>query len=74
MGFANTDFTVIESRYCVKGPMAMIRVGTCGSPDENVKVGDICVPNELRSVWRIPDAIKKGKTELKDIYYISEPF
>lgn len=34
MGFANTDFTVVESRYCVKGPMAMIRIGTCGSPDE----------------------------------------
>lgn len=49
------DFTIRELRYVCRGPMAVIRVGTCGSPAD-VKVGDITVPDQYHTVLRIPDA------------------
>ena len=37
------DFMVRETRVMTDGPMAYIRVGTCGSPNKNVSLGDIVV-------------------------------
>lgn len=44
MGLSITDFIVREARLVVQGPMAIVRFGSCGIVDEEVKVGDIIVP------------------------------
>lgn len=79
MGFANMDFTVRELRHVISGPMAVVRVGTCGTPDPNIAVGDIIVPDEFRSVLRDPDAFFDESEspmtgdELAKAYRVSKP-
>lgn len=41
MGFPMVDFFVREARAIVKGPMNIIRLGSCGSPKEGVSVGSV---------------------------------
>ena len=65
MGYPNIDFVVRELRYCVEGPMAIVRFGTCGTPDENISVGDFGVTTDAIVVQRNPDAFRKGAS--KDI-------
>lgn len=73
MGIPNMDFTIRELRYVCAGPMAVVRVGTCGSP-ANTKVGDITVPDAYHIVLRNPDAFGPGseKATIKDAYKISK--
>lgn len=46
MGFPMMDFVVREARAVVDGPMAFIRVGTCGCPNPNVDVGSVIVASK----------------------------
>jgi len=55
MGTPMMDFMVRETRVMVDGPMAYIRVGTCGSPSANVSLGDIVVVKESVYVQRNSD-------------------
>eukprot|EP00766_Chilomastix_caulleryi_P003546 gnl/Chilomastix_caulleri/464.p1 GENE.gnl/Chilomastix_caulleri/464~~gnl/Chilomastix_caulleri/464.p1 ORF type:complete len:295 (+),score=90.80 gnl/Chilomastix_caulleri/464:105-989(+) len=55
MGIPNMDFTVRELRAVVDGPMAIIRLGTCGTPKDEISIGDICVAREGYMVLRNPD-------------------
>lgn len=61
MGIPNMDFTVRELRYVAEGPMAVVRVGTCGSPAET-KVGEITVPTKFHTVLRLPDGFGEENT------------
>ena len=54
MGIPNMDFTIRELRYAAQGPMAVVRVGTCGSPADT-KVGEVTVPRKFHTVLRLPD-------------------
>lgn len=73
MGIPNMDFTIRELRYVCRGPMAVIRVGTCGSPAD-VKVGDITVPDRYHTVLRNPDAFGPYANEVpvEKAYFISK--
>lgn len=73
MGFPNMDFAVRELRHVVQGPMAIIRVGTCGSPAET-KVGDITVPSEFHICLRDPDHFGPGSegSSLEQMYRVSK--
>ncbi|KAJ1652014.1 hypothetical protein IWQ61_007550 [Dispira simplex] len=51
MGMAMMDFFVREIRAVVDGPMAILRLGSCGSTD-TAEVGDIIVPTEAVAVTR----------------------
>jgi len=79
MGFANMDFTVRELRHVISGPMAIVRVGTCGTPDPQIPVGDIIVPDKFRSVHRDPDCFGDDsdspmtEDELARAYVVSKP-
>ena len=70
MGIPNMDFTVRELRYCAKGPMAVVRVGTCGSPAET-KVGEVTVPTKFHTVLRLPSGFDKPETPMEECYYVS---
>jgi purine-nucleoside phosphorylase len=41
MGFSNMDFVVRELHAVVAGPMAVLRLGTCGGLQEHVPVGTL---------------------------------
>lgn len=73
MGMANMDFTVRELRYAVKGPMAFMRIGTCGSPAETV-VGDVTVPSTFHTVIRVPNAYLHGAKTNTERFMISDAF
>ena len=57
MGIANMDFVVRECRAVVKGPMAIIRFGTCGALHHSLEPGSLCIasPGSV-FIARNPDA------------------
>lgn len=70
MGYPNMDFAIRESREIVEGEMAIIRIGTCGTPV--LPVGSIAVSNSSVLKLRNPDAwIEKSKEE-SDYYIITK--
>ena len=74
MGLANMDFTVRELRHVAKGPIAIVRVGTCGSPCEKTKVGQITVPHTFHTVLRMANGFRKNSQNatIDDCYSISD--
>ncbi|KAG5459164.1 MAG: nucleoside phosphorylase domain-containing protein, partial [Olpidium bornovanus] len=52
MGIANVDFFVRECRAVVRGPMAVIRLGSCGAIDKSTRVGQVVVPDRAVAVTR----------------------
>ncbi|KAJ1993604.1 hypothetical protein H4R33_000605 [Dimargaris cristalligena] len=70
MGMSMMDFFVREVRAVVQGPMAMIRLGSCGSTS-SAKVGDIIVPTEAIAVTRNFDFFTHAKGDSP--YLVSEP-
>lgn len=63
MGYSMIDFSVRECTAVVQGPMAMIRVGTCGSVDRSLKCGDISVTDKAVFLNRNPNAFRKNLEE-----------
>lgn len=43
MGFPMVDFFVREARAIVDGPMKIIRLGSCGTPQKDISVGTVVV-------------------------------
>jgi uridine phosphorylase len=56
MGFSNMDFVVRELHAVVAGPMAVLRLGTCGGLQEHVPVGTVVLVKAALCVRRNPDA------------------
>jgi len=52
MGLAMMDFFLREARAVVTGPMAVVRLGTCGCLQESVKVGNVSVADSSALVQR----------------------
>lgn len=42
------DFLYRECRSITKGPLAFIRLGTCGTPSTEIDIGTICVSESSR--------------------------
>ncbi|EFC49908.1 predicted protein [Naegleria gruberi] len=57
MGFPMMDFLVREALYCFESgsTVAMLRLGTCGTPDISVQTGDYVITEDSISVIRNPD-------------------
>lgn len=56
-GTPNMDFVVRETRAIVKGPMAIVRFGTCGGLRPDVVPGSVVVSGKGSvSIVRDPDA------------------
>lgn len=75
MGIANMDFVVRETRNVVKGPMAIVRYGTCGTLQSCISPGSVVVasPGSVM-VTRCPDAFLNDSIELKEKqpYFVSQ--
>ncbi|KAJ1977557.1 hypothetical protein H4R35_002246 [Dimargaris xerosporica] len=69
MGMAMMDFFVREVRAVVEGPMAIIRLGSCGTSGR-AQLGDIIVPDQAIAVTRNYDYFSTGHGEA---YRLSKP-
>jgi len=68
MGIAMMDFMVRESRAILDGPILIVRLGTCGGIQPNLKLGNVVVVDQAVQITRNPD--KFGTDEL---YQITKP-
>jgi len=75
MGIPMTDFMVRESRHITKGPLAIVRLGTCGTPRPDVPVGSVAVATHSIAVTTNYDAFidPAPRARSKDYYHISKP-
>jgi len=80
MGMTMMDFFLREARSVVKGPMAVVRFGTCGVLQSSVKVGSISVSSEgsiavQRNIaaFSTEDGKLCSNGKKQDPYVISEP-
>ena len=56
MGMPNMDFVIREARAVIRGPMAVVRLGTCGALQPGT-LGKVLVPKDgCMWVYRNPDA------------------
>eukprot|EP01113_Clastostelium_recurvatum_P015331 TRINITY_DN1851_c0_g1_i2.p1 TRINITY_DN1851_c0_g1~~TRINITY_DN1851_c0_g1_i2.p1 ORF type:complete len:298 (+),score=35.84 TRINITY_DN1851_c0_g1_i2:21-914(+) len=55
MGTPMIDFVVRESRAVVDGPMAIVRFGTCGTPQTHIPIGTIMVADQSVLIRRNVD-------------------
>lgn len=79
MGTAMIDFSIREIRHLF-GPqdkLAMIRLGTCGSPQVDIGLGTVVVNDASILISRNPDAFRgvneKGAPSVEDAYRLSLP-
>jgi len=79
MGTAMIDFSIREIRHLF-GPnekLAMIRLGTCGSPQVDIGLGTVVVNNEAVLISRNPDAFRNlsadGAPTVDQAYRVSLP-
>eukprot|EP01127_Copromyxa_protea_P016468 TRINITY_DN489_c0_g2_i1.p1 TRINITY_DN489_c0_g2~~TRINITY_DN489_c0_g2_i1.p1 ORF type:complete len:300 (+),score=73.03 TRINITY_DN489_c0_g2_i1:324-1223(+) len=75
MGTSMVDFMVREARAIVDGPMAVIRLGTCGTPKPDVPIGSIAIARDSIMCYQNFDAFYDGKEKTKaaDYYHITKP-
>eukprot|EP00764_Aduncisulcus_paluster_P010560 gnl/Carplike_NY0171/3718_a5021_423.p1 GENE.gnl/Carplike_NY0171/3718_a5021_423~~gnl/Carplike_NY0171/3718_a5021_423.p1 ORF type:complete len:304 (+),score=82.50 gnl/Carplike_NY0171/3718_a5021_423:51-914(+) len=66
MGYPNTDFCVREIRAVTEGPLAIIRMGTCGTPHDLVETGDVVVGRETVGIVRNPDYFRMTDKEREE--------
>lgn len=72
MGLAMMDFFLREARAVVAGPMAVVRLGTCGCLQESVKVGNVSVANGSALVQRNYSHFDSSSPAHAQPYTISE--
>lgn len=71
------DFAVRELRAVVEGPLAIIRLGSCGSPSPQCPVGTTVVASQCVRVDQISDAMWEEDPATKHdafkYYHVSKP-
>lgn len=72
MGYAMIDFVVREIRHVVQGPLAMVRLGTCGVVHPDYEAGQLLVATKGSTfIQTNRDEIIKGNVE--NAYSFSPP-
>ncbi|CAD6887805.1 unnamed protein product [Tilletia controversa] len=77
MGFSAVDFFLRECRAVVQGEMIVVRLGSCGSIDESLRIGTVVVPFQSVGVTRnwdyfSPELSGKERSALEP-YLITQP-
>ncbi|KAE8219172.1 hypothetical protein CF319_g7091 [Tilletia indica] len=77
MGFSAVDFFLRECRAVVKGEMIVVRLGSCGSIDESLRIGTVVVPYQSLGVSRnwdyfSPELSDKERSAIEP-YLITKP-
>jgi len=67
MGYPNMDLVVRECRAVIKGPMVIIRLGTCGTPSFSVTVGTLCLAEGSVCILRNYDAFLADQQQKQQI-------
>jgi uridine phosphorylase len=72
MGLSMIDFLVREARQVVDGPIAMVRFGTCGIVNKDIKAGDIIIPSEGSICIQENYDFEPAKDPTEKAYHISK--
>uniref|UniRef100_A0A6B2LCH8 Nucleoside phosphorylase domain-containing protein n=1 Tax=Arcella intermedia TaxID=1963864 RepID=A0A6B2LCH8_9EUKA len=70
MGLAMIDFMIREARHIVDGPMVIIRLGTCGTPRDDIGIGTVVVSQNSAALTVNYEAFINGNSE-KSHYNLS---
>ncbi len=75
MGLPMTDFTIREVRAITEGPLSIIRLGSCGTPREDISVGTLVVAKEAFCISARYDAYhqKERSSNVLDYFDLSTP-
>ena len=75
MGFPMMDFAVREIRAITDGPLSIIRLGSCGTPDDNISIGTLVVAKESYCITTNYDAYhqKTGSESVLDYFNLTTP-
>ena len=75
MGYPMMDMFVREIRAITEGPLQIIRLGSCGGLDKNVKVGDAIVQTGAIIITRNWDYFESSldTKQVSEPYRISQP-
>ena len=65
------DFTMRECPEVVDGQICFIRLGTCGTPNKDVKLGTVVIQKDSIMIKRNPNGFRKNSKEKK--YLVSDP-
>ncbi len=63
MGYSMIDFSIRENSAIIDGSIVIIRIGTCGSIDCSLDVGEVVVHDQSVMITRNPDAFRKENYE-----------
>jgi len=78
MGMSMADFMVRETRHITKGPLGIIRLGTCGTPRSDVQIGALAVAKKSCAVTTNYDAfisppLPATGARSASFYHLSKP-
>jgi len=73
MGLPMMDFMVREARHIVKGPMCILRLGTCGTSRDDVPLGSVVVSHSSACITANFDAHLESKDLLVSPFHFSKP-
>lgn len=64
MGMPMMDFAVREIRAITEGPLFLIRLGSCGTPSQDIPIGTLVVAEDSYGITTDYDAYHAGKNAL----------
>lgn len=67
------DFVYRECRHVTKGPLAFLRIGTCGGIRPDMPVGTICVSKSSVFCGTNYNAFLRSGASVEERYNISDP-
>jgi len=73
MGTPMVDFVYRECRHVTKGPLAFLRIGTCGGIRPDMPVGTICVSKSSVFCGTNYNAFLRSGASVEERYNISDP-
>ncbi len=71
MGSPMMDFAVREIRAITEGPLSIIRLGSCGTPREDVAVGTVVVANEAFGIVTQYEAYHQKDVSEPEYFHIT---
>lgn len=73
MGYPMIDFAVREIRAITEGPLEIIRLGSCGTPREDIQIGTVVVAKESYMIRTNYSAYADETSSEESHFMISQP-
>ncbi len=71
MGLPMMDFAIREIRAITEGPLSIIRLGSCGTPHDDIRIGTVVVAEQSYAILTNYDAYHLPNSELRTAAYFT---